>query len=95
MNEVNNKPIKKPKVPAPRENKSCESRTESIRIANSETVVITNTVRVRINDSPGRLLIFLVGHGTQELGQIDTCVPSNVVQRRKASYEAADEVRGS
>ena len=94
MNEANNKPIKKPKVPDPRENTPCESSMKSIRIANSETVVIANTERVRINDSPSRLLIILISHGAQEFGQIDTCIPSNVVQRRKASYEAADEVRG-
>ena len=66
MNEANNKPIKKPKVPDPRENTPCESRMKSIRIANSETVVIANTERARINDSPSRLLIILISHGTQE-----------------------------
>ena len=91
-NEVRNKPSRKPRVPAPSENIPRESRIASIRIANSETIAIANTDRVRINDSPSRLLIILIIHGTQELRQIDTCISSNVVQWREASYKAADEV---
>ena len=67
MNEANVKPSKKPRVPAPRENISRASRRESIKIASSETIVIANTERVRINDSPGRLLIVLIIHSAQEL----------------------------